>query len=207
MCYSAEASLFTFTIGTVFSLLLAHRGGDDAIVGWFFAFVALMQGIEYLLWRNQLCTAENAALSKVAMAFNHAQPLVLGAIIIALGRPAARTTVSLLMIAYAIAAAAFSNQYLATSVLHCTKKEEGDPHLLWQWNSLQGGTAFYGLFLAVLVLSSAIGFRSRAYGIAAGLFGGGLFATSAAIYTRQYMGAMWCFYTAFAPLAIWAWRR
>lgn len=207
MCYSAEASLVTFAIGITFSGLLARRGGDDLIVGGFFAFAALMQGLEYLLWENQICTTANAILSKTAMAFNHAQPLVLGALAIAFGRPAARTTVGLLMVAYGAAALAYSAKYLESTVLHCTKKEEGDPHLVWQWNRLSGNKAFYGLFLAMIIVIPALSFHSRMYGFAASGIAVALYATSRAIYKRQYVGAMWCLYAAVAPAAIWLWRK
>ena len=207
MCYSAEASLVTFAIGITFSGLLMRRGGDDRIVGGFLAFVSLMQGLEYLLWENQLCTAANATLSKTAMALNHLQPLVLGGLALAAGRPAMRVTVGLLMVAYGIAAFAYSARYLENTVLHCTKKEEGDPHLLWQWNDIPGGKAFYALFLAMLVVVPALSFHSRTYGLTVGGLAAGLFAISGILYKRQYIGAMWCLYAALAPAAIWLWRR
>lgn len=206
MCYSAEASIVTFAIGITFSALLAAKGGDDLIVGGFLGFVVAMQGLEYLLWENQLCTAANANISKAAMLFNHAQPLILGGLALWLGRPAARVTISLLLVAYSIIAALYSKRWLDNSSLHCTKQAEGDPHLVWQWNDMPQGAAMYGLFLALIVLIPALGFKDRTYGLGLGALGATLFGTSAALYKRQYVGAMWCLYAALAPLGIYLWR-
>ena len=196
----------TFAIGVTFSALLAARGGDDLIVGGFLGFVAAMQGLEFLLWRNQLCTETNATLSKTAMVFNHAQPLVLGALALWLGRPAARITIAILLIAYSIVAAIYSKRWLDQSTYPCTKRAEGDPHLLWSWGLAPQGKVMYGLFLALLALIPALAFKDRRYGFAMGALGPVLFATSAVLYDRQYMGAMWCFYAALAPLGVYLWR-
>ena len=77
MCYSAEASIISFTAGMIGSLLCISLGSNtDKMIGYFFAFVSLMQGVDYLLWTHQKCDDYNRIVSIIGMILNHLQPIV-----------------------------------------------------------------------------------------------------------------------------------
>ena len=64
MCFSEKASLIALVAGLSSSLMCYSVGKPDyKIVGLFFAFVTLMQLVDYLLWRHQVCDAYNKMVS------------------------------------------------------------------------------------------------------------------------------------------------
>ena len=72
MCFSKNASIVSFTIGIVGSILCITLGtATDKIVGYFLGYVSLMQGIEYLLWSHQICDNYNRVVSIIGMLLNN----------------------------------------------------------------------------------------------------------------------------------------
>ena len=87
MCFSKDVSLATFLTGFIGGLLCFSTGVVDLkIIGLFFMFVSLMQGIEYLLWIHQTCDDYNKNISYLAMVLNHLQPVVLCILLILYNR-------------------------------------------------------------------------------------------------------------------------
>lgn len=79
MCYDAETSLKTFMISAPVSLYLALRGSSVnlRIYGWLFFYVAFMQLIEFVLWKNQQYGSKtNSVVSKIIDPYLIGQPLV-----------------------------------------------------------------------------------------------------------------------------------
>lgn len=64
MCYSSNASILTFIVGTLGSILVYNsQTKSNKIIGLFIFFVTWMQLIEYLLWNHQICDNYNKILS------------------------------------------------------------------------------------------------------------------------------------------------
>jgi hypothetical protein len=81
MCYSKSLSLKSFLFGIVSSLYLYHNKSDISdksviVISLFFAFVSLMQLVEYFLWSDLKCTGINQTTSKIGILLNHFQPVV-----------------------------------------------------------------------------------------------------------------------------------
>ena len=78
MCFSKEVSLVTFILGLFTSYLCYSVNTPEyKIIGLFFAFVILMQGIDYLLWEHQQCDDLNKNISTTGMLLNNLQPIIL----------------------------------------------------------------------------------------------------------------------------------
>lgn len=80
MCYDSETSIRTFMISAPVSLYLALYGKTTnlRIYGWFFFYVAFMQFIEFILWKNQQYGSKtNSVVSKIIDPYLVGQPLVM----------------------------------------------------------------------------------------------------------------------------------
>jgi hypothetical protein len=78
MCYSKSLSLKSFLFGIISSIYLYNKHNDksDIVISLFFAFVSLMQLVEYFLWSDLKCTGVNQTTSKIGILLNHFQPVV-----------------------------------------------------------------------------------------------------------------------------------
>lgn len=82
MCFSKDASLFSFVFGIFSSLALIIYGNFESsdtnkAIGYFFMFVCLMQLIEYLIWKDINCQIGlNKLGSMIGPIFNHLQPII-----------------------------------------------------------------------------------------------------------------------------------
>jgi hypothetical protein len=200
MCYSAPVSLTTFLAGTGFSALLySLKTPIYRLYGIFFGFVSLMQGIEFLLWRHQTCDAIHKGLSIAGMILNHLQPLVLIATtygIFGQNGPALLALAAL----YTAVIIPYSAQYFHAGRLQCTHVTCGDPHLIWNWNTLPYARPVYLLFLATFALTALLGFGTMESGIAFAIGAVVTYATSGLLYPRAAVGALWCFWIALIPM-------
>lgn len=199
MCYSAEVSALTFLIGVGGAATMVARGTTEArILGFFLGFVALMQGIEWLLWSHQRCDAWHRDIAVTGMWLNHLQPVVLGALVAWLGDPSARPWVLGITAAYSAIAIPYSLQFGES--LRCAQPRcsVGNPHLVWLWNALPGYRIMYAAFLAALIAIPTLGMGPNGFWF--GMLAAVLFALSWALYPREAVGALWCFFAAFVPV-------
>lgn len=200
MCYSAEVSLFTFTIGFGFSTLLAFsKGKFHRLLGWFLGFVSVMQLIEYLLWRHPICDDYNKTVSVIGMVLNHLQPVVL-ALLTGLFYKQRLPVLLALSAFYLAVIIPYSGQF--TSDLRCSTRDgTTDPHLVWNWNAMKGSELVYLVFLGTFVGVALAGMPAGVGGLFA--FASVLtYGLSNLIYERKVMGSLWCFWTAFFPAGI-----
>jgi hypothetical protein len=58
--------------------------GEDRIFALIFAFIVLMQGVEYLLWRHQQCDDWHRSVSLFGAWLNLSQPVIAALIILCL---------------------------------------------------------------------------------------------------------------------------
>jgi hypothetical protein len=172
-------------------------------------FVSLMQGIEYLLWKNQECNRSNKLVSVVGMWLNHLQPLVLGALVLGLSPRTTYTTwIQLIMVLYTTVIVPYSLQFQDKANLQCTTPQPGNPHLVWNWNLMSYGSFVYILFLVTMSLIAILGMPTLTQGL--------VFAAIAVItlllsglffYKRAVVGALWCFFVVFLPAIYYILRR
>lgn len=194
MCFSKEVSLATFLTGFIGGLLCFSTGVTDLkIIGLFFMFVSLMQGIEYLLWIHQTCDDYNKNISYLAMILNHLQPVVLFILLCIYNKPYKKLFFIILI--YLIFIIPYSLKFKNT----CTMKDKNH-HLNWEWNSMKYNKLVYAVFLFCLV-SLGFFFPNKTYGKSFSLFTLLSYIISYCIYTKtNVVGSMWCFFTAFGPL-------
>ena len=172
-------------------------------------FVALMQGIEYILWKNQECNRSNKLVSIVGMWLNHLQPLVLGALILGLSPRSTYTTwIQWIMVLYTAIIVPYSLQFQDKANLQCTTQKPGDPHLIWNWSNMSYSTAVYTLFLITMSLIAILGMPTLTQGIVfASIAVITLFLSGVFFYKRPVVGAMWCFFAVFLPAIYYILRR
>jgi len=210
MCFNAPVSLGAFSIGTLFSLILVARGTPDMkILGYFFAFVALMQLIEYALWMHQVCDGYNRGLSYAGMILNHAQPVVLAGLIFLFSKESFSRPFLLAALAlYSACIVPYSMEYAKATTEQCTMQQPGSPHLIWNWNMLPKNQYIYIFaFLPMILLSAWIGLRPPMNMILAfvALF---TYLVSFILYREKgAVGALWCFFSAFVPAFLWLFTK
>jgi hypothetical protein len=190
MCFSKEISLITLILGLFTSYLCySVKTPEYKIIGLFFAFVILMQGIDYLLWTHQQCDDLNKNISTVGMLLNHLQPVVLF-ILKNIYLKTSKVDVFVLIV-YLMVIIPYSLQFIKNK--KCTEKSK-NKHLLWKWNGLNDAEITYIIFLFTLVI---LGNFNKLFSLIIFLS----FFTSYFIYnTESVTGNMWCFFAVFAPL-------
>ena len=204
MCWSAEVSLASFSIGALGCLILFLIGTTtEKILALYLGFVSLMQLVEYGLWSNQTCNDEHKQVSILGMTLNLAQPLVLSALILSMNPSASISKILAICGLYSLAILPSISTYLSSSELQCTTPSSKDPHLVWNWTILPNEWFYHGAYLLALTLLPAIGLPKKSTGVAFGLATVGSYALSRLVYTRQVFGSMWCWYVAlFPPLLV-----
>jgi hypothetical protein len=202
MCYSANVSLITFLIGITGSGLCFNVGTVEyKIVGIFFAFVVLMQLIEYLLWKHQICDSYNQNLTKTAMIINHLQPIILIACIFLFNKQNVSPKMLCLLVFYTVIISLYSFNFLKSSSCTLKSSTPGNSHLIWDWNGLKYSNLVYAIFLVSLILIGIWGFPTTSSGVLFAAICFFSFMISRFIYGKQgVIGAVWCFFAAFAPL-------
>lgn len=78
MCFSATASIVSFTLATTVSIILFIIGTPTLkCLSIFSIYVAVMQLIEYILWKNIKCNKINQFVTKLIPLYLCLQPIVL----------------------------------------------------------------------------------------------------------------------------------
>lgn len=194
MCFNSRVSLITFIIGLFGSINLFNLGYKPE--SFFYAWVVLMQLVEFFLWRNQPCNDANRKISNIGMFINHTEPIILWLAILFFYSNRLPTWVNLYMLFFIVFTIFYTK--IALKKLDCTTvTPESSPHLHWKWNQANYARSYYGIFLLALILLSI-------YGLDKGFNNAVLvtvsFVISYMIYGQRHaVGAMWCFMAALAP--------
>jgi hypothetical protein len=198
MCFSKNISLFTFLMGlTTSTWCFSQNDPNLKIIGAFFAFVILMQGLEYLIWDHQICDNYNILLGKIAAIINNLQPIVFYALIRIFNKRANTKIMNILLGLYVLLIIPYTLSYLKTNA--CTIKNQSG-HLHWKWTSNLYFQIIYGLFL-LLFISCAMNLPSPFYATHATVFILLTYLISHVFYWKTgEIGTMWCFFAAFGPL-------
>lgn len=205
MCFSENISLGTFILGIIGSVLCISLGRiTDKIVGYALGFAVLMQGIEYLLWRHQICDEYNRAISITGMWLNNLQPIIYGWVVLLCNYKIIMfdaIIVQLAMLIYALVAIPYSLEFLRNDLgQQCTIKGE-DTHLEWKWNNLPYGASFvYSMYLLSVSIIFIFGFPTRMQGLIAAFIAIVSYIATYFIYSYKSLGSLWCFFAAFLPI-------
>jgi hypothetical protein len=207
MCFSAKSSIVSFFIGIIGSILCISLGStSDKIVGYYLGFVALMQGIEYLLWRHQKCDNYNRFVSILGMILNHLQPFVLGLIILFFNQYLIHKKLILFILGfYLLIIIPYSIQFLFNKKSHCTIKNT-ENHLSWKWNSMNYNSFIYFIFILTMCSLFILGFPTLKYGMYSSFLAILTYFTSAIFYSNHDTGALWCYYVVFLPFLYYLYR-
>ncbi len=208
MCFSPMASISTLIIGLSGAYLCySLNTPTDKLVGLFFGFVSLMQGIEYLLWENQKCNGNNKLISLLGMILNHLQPVILTVLILLLNKNLDKNTKNKIIgftSIYIIIITFYSFQFFNEK--QCTIKNIHS-HLEWRWNDMEYREYVYLLFLFTLIYLFLIGTPNKKYGKILAAITLISYLISFFIYKdQQVIGSMWCLFASFAPV-IWYFLR
>ncbi len=209
MCYTAEASVYSFIVGiTVSSYLYTQPSSDLKIIGGFFFFVTFMQLFDYVFWKTQppwktldgASKDTNRLFTKIACIANNIQPLVLayliykykGSVSGALGPVKGENLVYLyggIMVLFMM-----SNW---KSLDTTTVGKDGG--LYWSWNRWEYCEPFY-LFFLLLILYLGYYNLSAPYNKVLSIFILLTYLVSYFKYGAYIYGRFWCFFAPFVPL-------
>jgi hypothetical protein len=194
MCFSEGASLTTLLVGLTSSAFVYSIGRPgDKVWGIFFAFVALMQLIEYLLWKHKVCDAYNKMLSIFGIILNLLQPVVFFFLIMVFKDIPNKKPLYVTVALYVALLSKHLIDYVKSP--SCIVKG-ADGHLRWKWADMKSSWFFHLIYV--------VSFMSLAYfsGSIWAVWGMPLsYAVSYAVYSRtNVVGEMWCVFAVFAPI-------
>jgi len=205
MCFNYKVSLFTFSIGVLFSILLILYGNEkykieNEVTGIFFIFISLIQFMDFLFWidiKNKM--GINKITTIVGPLLNVAQPLILFLIkyFYYLQPPDIFTfnpVVVILNVIYFIYFVAGYARFLSNGKLTTTSNSSG--HLSWPW------IKYFNSYFYVILLAINI-FYLFDFNYALFVF---IITYACLIFSARYfsynVGELWCFFASFIPLFI-----
>lgn len=207
MCFNAEVSLLTYVVGLVgCSILFLDKNINYKPEALFLFWVVQMQLIEFVLWKNQpsgqllginSCNTINRYTSKIGLLINNSEPLILWIAIILFSKKKLPVWLHGIMLLY-MSSSVLYNYNIDDSCT--TTTVESLPHLKWKWNNGSYSFIFYTFFLLCCILLSIYGLEHGYHLAFVFLIS---FILSYSIYKKTHaIGAMWCFFAAFAPFLL-----
>lgn len=205
MCFNSNISIITYLIAMSGSYQLYNMNLRPEAI--FYAWVAQMQLLEFLLWKFQPCnvkpniTQKNIYTTHIANIVNHLEPFVLLFAIVYFSKVKLSKNIINYMYIFAILTILYTYNVINTT--ECTTvSEQSKPHLDWKWNSGPYFIQFYTLFLITLLVLAYNGLPYPRNIINTFIIFVS-YALSYLIYRDNHsVGAMWCFSAAFAPLLL-----
>lgn len=208
MCYSEEQSKTTFILNIITCLVLYHypsKTNTNKILALFFAFVGFMQLFDWILWRHQDTSNPKSAkineiTTKIALFFNHLQPIILGFLIYYYTGTITQLSKKLL-IGYTVVILIYTLsildeiKYTQKEILETNKKET----LFWEWNSKKYFVLVYIIFLITLSVVLYENFNYPINVILTFLTNISFF-LSLSYFKTQSVGRYWCKIAAFVPV-------
>lgn len=203
MCFNDKVSLFTFSIGVVFSILLIYYGNakyslENTISGIFLIFISFIQFMDFLFWidlKNEL--GINKITTILGPILNVAQPTILYLIKYYYYKPDILSLhnfnlpVAILNLLYFVYFVTIYTKFLTRDKLITSTK---NGHLNWPWIKY-ASPWFYVVLLAVNI------FYMFNFKYALVLFIVTYFLLFlSAKYFEYNVGELWCFFGSFIPL-------
>jgi hypothetical protein len=201
MCFNYKVSLFTFVIGTIFSILLITNGNkkyalENKTSGVFFLFISAIQFMDFLFWidlKNKY--GINRIATILGPILNVGQPTILYLIKYLFYVPDFTTitdkVVAVLNLSYFIYFIVIYINYLSTEKL-VTGTEYG--HLKWPWIKYANPSFYLVLFAINIFYLFNIKYALYLFSITY------FFLYLSRKYFHYNTGELWCFFGAFIPL-------
>ena len=213
MCFSEKQSKIAFFTNIITCVILYFyptkdptKSKTNKILALFFGFVGFMQVFDWIFWKNQDMSdpkqeKTNYLFTRIAMIFNHLQPIVLGLLVyIYLGK-LGKISKKLLGL-YIPLITIYSMQVFQSDKMEhtITKEIESKRKTLdWKWNSMKYSLLVYAVFLACLTVT---GYENLQYptNIIFSFISVFSFVFSLYAFKSQTTGRFWCKTSAFIPL-------
>ncbi len=207
MCYTSSDSLNAYLINLLSSILLFHKSTntDMKILAISFLFVGQMQIFDYIFWENTKCNSINKLTTKIAILFNHLQPIVLFLLFTYYNYE--QTNISkiiillytLFVIDYTIKLWPDENCEIEINENVCCSLPLADLSIIkWKWNYQPKSYVIYTLFLVYLFSAS---FNFKNYKYLYGIASIGTFLVGSKIpKLNNSLGRAWCYLASFSPI-------
>ena len=205
MCFNYKVSLLTFTIGTLFSIILIKYGNkryksENIISGIFLIFISLIQFMDFLLWidiKNNL--GINYVTTIIGPILNIGQPLILFLIKYVYYKPnlfefnnfnlpVAAANMLYLIYFIIIYIKFLSNERLITGV------RNSNGHLNWPW--IKYSNPWFYLVLFAINIFYLFNFNYALTLFIVTYF----FLFVSIMFFNKSAGEIWCFFGSFIPL-------
>ena len=200
MCYTKEASAYSFIVGIAVSSYLYTRPNIDLkIIGGIFFLVSFMQLFDYVFWTTK-SKDTNRLFTKLAVIVNNIQPLVFAYLIYKYkGSVKGEKLVYLygiVMVLYMM-----ENWKLLSGASGPVNTTEVGPDgsLYWSWNHWEYSGQFYIFFLGMLLYLGYYNLSSPYNTVLPSIILL-LFIVSYFKYGVEIYGRMWCYFAPFIPL-------
>lgn len=209
MCYSKNISIYSFTTSILTNLFLIYYSSiiknkqyslNIKIIGYGMMFVGVMQLFDYIFWTNQKENKTNFITTKLAMVFNHLQPIIF-ALLFLLFKGKLGQMSSIVIILYLVFALIYSIKSW-DNIDYTLVREKSKPGLYWQWNYQPSSFYFYTMFLLTLTILfyENMSFPLNIICIAISNL---TFFYSLIKYTNKgETGRMWCYFASFSSLLV-----
>ena len=206
MCWNAEVSFLTFTIGLITSFLLIYKGNpkykkENIIFGIFFIFISLIQFFDFLFWIDIDNKYKiNYYTTLIATIIKAGQPTILYLIKILFLEKSFLTPYNLffltLNILYAIYLLSKYIKFLNGGILKTSISDKTN-HLKWPWLKYFQSKPYYLIMFALNILYLT-NFNYSLFLFIITYF----FLFLSYTYFKYNAGELWCFFGAFIPLII-----
>lgn len=164
MCYSANDSIVAYIFGCISNiyLFINSKNTDEKIISLFLFFVSQMQLFDFIFWTNKKCNTINKIVTKIAIIFNHLQPIVLYLLLKIFNY---NTTLTCDIIFYIFVILIFyytiknwpNKDCIEEDNICCSlplSKINDKTIISWEWNNQKYAEIIYVIFLVSLVMSS-----------------------------------------------------
>ena len=202
MCYSLTDSVVAFVVNIISSCILYIKSNGNAqiqVTALFFAFVGVMQFWDIIFWSfpPQIYGKINGLATKMAMIWNHLEPIILSILIwIYMGKLG---WVSFVLICIYSLCSGLYTISIWKSVKHTDKCCNGNS-LFWEWNYRKYATHIYLLFIITSFVLFYENFSGN-FKILVIFYSLWAFLFSKYKYSiNRNTGRFWCTLVAFAPL-------
>ena len=204
MCFNYKVSLFTFCLGTFFSILLINYGNkkyviENKIVGTFFIFISAIQLMEFLFWidiKNKF--GINKVTTTLGPILNVLSPNILYLTEYYYYKPNLLTftnlPIAILNLLYFVYFLIEYAHFLTNGKLTAYKLKNG--HLKWPWIEYFS-CYFYEILLAINIFYIFYFNYALLVFLVTYFF---LYISTA--YFKYNIGEFWCFFGSFIPLII-----
>lgn len=207
MCYSKNISIYSFTTSILTNLFLIYYSStiknkeyslNLKIIGYGMMFVGFMQLFDYIFWTNQKENKINFTTTKLAILFNHLQPIVFALLFFFFKGSLGKFSLSVIVI-YGVFALIYTKKaWDNTSYTLVTDKSK--PGLYWEWNYQPYSNYFYAIFLLSLTVLfyENVSFPLNIIGVAISNL---TFFYSLIKYNNKGdIGRMWCYFASLSSL-------